>query len=232
MKFSIIFPCYNEAKNLTKLAAKLRQFPEKYNVEFILVENGSTDNSREIFAGINDKRVRKVFVDQNRGYGYGIKAGLTIARGNYVGWMHADLQYDSAELAKFFDYVLAVGGGNVFLKAQRYGRTKLDRCFSFWMGVFDTIVFGRKMKEVMSGVTIGPRSMFSKLERFPNDFSIDIYAYALAQKSHYRVVHLPVRLSARSGGESSWNRGLKTKLRMSRDLAEGSFMVKRELGRR
>ena len=57
MKYSIILPCYNEAENLMDLVNIINKFPKKYKAEFILVENGSTDNSREIFEKQDRKSV-------------------------------------------------------------------------------------------------------------------------------------------------------------------------------
>ena len=52
MKYSIVIPCYNEEKNLPDLIDSLKSFPEKYNVQFILVENGSADGSRNYMKSI------------------------------------------------------------------------------------------------------------------------------------------------------------------------------------
>lgn len=43
MKYSIILPCYNESESLDDLIKIIKKFPKKYKCEFILVENGSTD---------------------------------------------------------------------------------------------------------------------------------------------------------------------------------------------
>ena len=49
MKYSIILPCYNESESLNDLVKIIEKFPKKYKCEFILVENGSTDDSRKFF---------------------------------------------------------------------------------------------------------------------------------------------------------------------------------------
>lgn len=98
MKYSIVIPCYNEEKNLPDLIDSLKSFPEKYNVQFILVENGSADGSRNYMKSIEDQAMPKiqfVWVDQNQGYGYGIQQGLKVAEGDYVGWIHAEYADES-----------------------------------------------------------------------------------------------------------------------------------------
>jgi glycosyltransferase involved in cell wall biosynthesis len=211
---------------------ELAVIPSKYNIEFIMVENGSTDSSRKEFAKIKNARIHKTFVEKNRGYGYGIKAGVKVARGDYIGWMHADLQYAPKDLTQFFDFLLDHNSDKYFLKARREGRTGMDRFFSFNMGIVDSLLFHKKMQEVMSGITIAPREIFVRLDKFPDDFSIDIYTYALAQKNGYKVAHLPVSLRTRKGGKSSWNTGLKAKIKMSKTLLTESIKVKQELGQK
>ena len=49
MKYSIIVPCYNEEANLDKLIARLSPLQGKYDLEYVLVENGSKDGSRRYF---------------------------------------------------------------------------------------------------------------------------------------------------------------------------------------
>ena len=49
MKYPIIIPCYNEADNISNLISKITPLQAKYDLEYILVENGSKDSSREYF---------------------------------------------------------------------------------------------------------------------------------------------------------------------------------------
>ena len=92
----IVIPCFNEAKNLKKLVSECEKVTRlsKYQVGFILVNNGSTDGSDKAFlelvAGINS--IKYVSITDNQGYGGGILAGLEQATAPISGWTHADLQ--------------------------------------------------------------------------------------------------------------------------------------------
>ncbi len=92
MILSIVIPCYNEEEGLPKLINEISNFKNSHpDVEFIIVNNGSTDKTKEI---LNKESVRKLFkvvnVQINKGYGYGVKSGLNNASCKYVGWFHAD----------------------------------------------------------------------------------------------------------------------------------------------
>lgn len=72
-RFSIIIPCYNEEPNLPELISQLELLIKTNNVEFILVNNGSTDNTFGILTGNFIPNIRVVNLDKNRGYGGGLK---------------------------------------------------------------------------------------------------------------------------------------------------------------
>ena len=228
-KISIIFPCYNEEHSLKTLIQKLNHFPQQYDVEFIIVENGSTDNSRTLLQHIHSPYIHQVYIDHNQGYGYGIIQGLKTAKGDYVGWMHSDLQYNPDDLTIFLDYLQKHSNDRLFLKGKRLNRTPLDKFFTFNMGIFDSILFGCKMSEIMSSPTIAPRSLFPRPDDLPLDFSIDIYTYVLAKQSQLKIIHLPIHLKRRKAGKSSWNSGLNSRIKMSRTLISDSLKIRREL---
>lgn len=227
--FSIIFPCYNESENLYKLVEILKRFPKNYDVEFILVENGSTDDSKEIFEKIKDERIKKVYVDKNRGYGYGIISGLKKSTGKYVGWLHSDLQYDPMELVQFFKYLNTNADENVLLKGRRLNRHLTEYIFTFFMGVYDTVLFHHRMKNVMAMPVIFDRDLLKYMNLFPFDYTIDIFIYALAQKKRYKIKFFDVHLRDRYGGKSSWNTGFASRIKQSLKMIDGSKKVKEEI---
>lgn len=78
MKYSVIVPCYNEEDNICRLVEVLERTAGHRKVEFILVENGSQDNTKQVLEETcKDKNIFKIVrVDKNRGYGYGIICGM------------------------------------------------------------------------------------------------------------------------------------------------------------
>ena len=78
MKLSIIIPCYNESKNIPLILERFKNVIKRKDIEVLLVNNGSIDNSMEVF---NEKLphypfARLVNVENNQGYGYGIFRGI------------------------------------------------------------------------------------------------------------------------------------------------------------
>ena len=108
MKYSIVIPCYNEEENLPRLLESIQELAIGQNIEFLLVENGSKDNSYAIMKSLvpNVPNVRIVKVDVNQGLGYGIYQGIKQAQGEYIGWMHADLQTPISDIKQLFSYCI------------------------------------------------------------------------------------------------------------------------------
>ena len=92
-KLSIIIPCYNEAGNLHRLYEKLEAIIDD-EIEVIIVNNGSTDNSEEIISKESSKRnlIKFISLKENLGYGHGIMQGVMVSTGQVISWTHADLQ--------------------------------------------------------------------------------------------------------------------------------------------
>jgi glycosyltransferase involved in cell wall biosynthesis len=102
---SIILPCYNEQDNLEFLFNSLDPVVLAHqDLEIILVNNGSTDNSAAVFEKELAKRDRSKFkvvtVEKNIGYGYGILSGLRAAKGHILSVTHADRQTDPMDVLK------------------------------------------------------------------------------------------------------------------------------------
>ena len=92
-KLTVIVPCFNEGESLSELIKQIREV--SLDIIFIIVDNGSTDETQKIWKGISiPKNVKYVRKDINTGYGAGIKFGLSHVKTAFAGWMHADLQQD------------------------------------------------------------------------------------------------------------------------------------------
>lgn len=225
-KFSIIIPCYNEALNLPKLISQLELLVEKQSIEFILVNNGSTDNSLEILTRTFTPNIYVVHLEKNAGYGGGIKAGLKHAKGEYIGWIHADLQYSVVDSLSNLNHLC---DGVKFLKGQRCGRTLFQSAVSMAMSIYESILFSKCLYEINAQPTIFHKELLNYMKNVPNDFSIDLYVYLLALKHNYAIKRIRVNYIKRHYGKSSWNSGIKSVFSMSIKTIQFSFKLRRLL---
>lgn len=100
-QLGIVIPCFNEQEVLPRLRQRLRESLERLGVswELVFVDDGSTDRTWEILAGMHreDPRVKVIGLSRNFGHQTAISAGLAYARGDAVAILDADLQ-DPPEL--------------------------------------------------------------------------------------------------------------------------------------
>ena len=134
MKLSIVVPCYNEAKNIPLILSGFDKAIKRNDIEVVLVNNGSTDDSKMIFEELLPKYTfaRLVNVIENKGYGFGILSGLEQAKGEYIGWTHADMQTDPKDVVRALEII---ENGNesttVYVKGDRKGRPFFDQFFYY-----------------------------------------------------------------------------------------------------
>ena len=93
---SIIVPCFNEINNIEKIIQSIKNSPIK-NKEIIIIDDGSTDGSKEYLENLNDNSLSIVFHPFNKGKGSAISSGIKLAKGKIIIIQDADLEYDPQE---------------------------------------------------------------------------------------------------------------------------------------
>lgn len=231
MKLSLIIPCYNESKNLPLLAERCENLLSQ-NVEIILVNNGSTDNSAAVLAQLQQKlkTLRIVTVPANQGYGFGIVSGLNAATGDILAWTHADMQTDPADALIGFDYFKDnFAPETVFVKGKRRGRPLADVMFTIGMALFEMALLRARMWDINAQPTMFHRSFYAEWKNPPSDFSLDLYAYYLARKNALKIQRFRVHFGKRAHGTSHWNINWQSKLKFIRRTLSYSIKLKKQL---
>ena len=112
MKLSIVIPVYNEKNTVEEVLCQVRAVAlEK---EIIVVDDGSTDGTREILKKISDPEIKIIFQPRNFGKGAAIRRGLQEARGGYVIIQDADLEYDPQDFKRMLEPVFEEGAKVVY----------------------------------------------------------------------------------------------------------------------
>jgi glycosyltransferase involved in cell wall biosynthesis len=233
IKLSIIVPCYNEEKNIPLILEKFNEVINDEYIEVIVVNNGSTDNSKNILDKLIPKYsfARVVEVKINKGYGFGITSGLQDAKGEFIGYTHADMQTDPTDVLKALKIIESQSDSkNCYVKGDRKKRPLFDQFFTMGMSAFETIYLGKKLWDINAQPNIFHKSFFENIkDNCPKDFSLDLYLLYMAQIQGLNVVRFNVIFPERIYGKSSWNTGLSSKYKFIKRTLNFSFKLKKEL---
>lgn len=136
---TIVIPCFNERENIIKILDKVDQ-AEVANKEIIVVDDMSTDGTREILEEKVKPRVSKiVYHEVNGGKGAALKTGFTHATGDVVIIQDADMEYDPLEYPRVIEPIINgeadVVYGSRFLesKAKGYLANRMANKFLTWL---------------------------------------------------------------------------------------------------
>ncbi len=187
---SVVIPCYNEEKSVGKtiddIVKVLKENKMYNNSEIIVVNDGSTDNSRNV---LEQKKV--VILDNpcNMGYGYSLKKGISFAKNETIVITDADSTYSFEcvvdmlkEKSKGFDLVVGARGGKFYRESifKNMLRKTLKRFVEF--------VSGKKIKDVNSGLRVFDKSTIIKY--FPR--LCDSFSFTTSQTLAYFMSSLSV----------------------------------------
>ena len=126
---SIIVPCFNEIDTLNKVINKIKDSPV-LNKEIIIVDDFSSDGSREYLANLKDENITVKFHKKNKGKGAAINTGIKYAKGKIIIIQDADLEYDPNEYPSLIKPIIENKADIVY--GSRFKGGQPHRIVYFW----------------------------------------------------------------------------------------------------
>tara|TARA_B110001450_G_scaffold109100_1_gene103171 strand:- start:1621 stop:2262 length:642 start_codon:yes stop_codon:yes gene_type:complete len=188
----------------------------KFEIEFILVNNGSTDNSKNILEKlINDNRqIKLINIENNIGYGSGILSGLKIANGDVLSWTHADLQTDFFDVIRAYNKYQSENNPDLIIKGKRKNRNFIDAFFTWGMQRYTGIKLKVKLNDINAQPKLFSKSFYKKhLSLAPVDFSLDLFLLIKA-KQFGMIKTIDVIFQKRKHGEAKGGGSIKGKFKL------------------
>ena len=215
MNLSIIIPCYNEELSIPKLIDNCMNIINN-NIEIIIVDNGSIDNTFKILNRSNlPHNIVPIRIEKNIGYGNGILTGLNHANGEVLSWTHADLQTDLSDIIKGYTiHKKELLNKTCVVKGERKKRNLFDAFFTFLMGVYCSILLRKWLYDINAQPKIFHRSFLEKFEKAPLDFSLDLYVLYFFSLNKINIKSIPVFFNKRQFGVSKGGGTLKGKFEL------------------
>ena len=103
MKISIIIPVYNEEKYILTVLNSVNKEKSKHNLEIIVVDDNSTDNTKKIIEENSHLYDQVIFKKLNQGKGSAIRSAISKVTGDYVLIQDADFEYSPSDYGKLFE---------------------------------------------------------------------------------------------------------------------------------
>ncbi len=201
MKLSIIIPIFNEEATLEKVLKKVVQAPIlQYEKEIILIDDGSTDRTKQI---INRLKGKPGFIvlehPQNMGKGAAIQTGLKAVTGQAVIIQDADLEYNPADWPSLLKE-LKPGMGAVY--GSRNINPKKRGYFHYVLGVWlltklNNLLFASRLTDTYTCYKLFPARLIKSIPLTSNGFEIEAEITARILKKGLSIKELPISYSPR-----------------------------------
>jgi dolichol-phosphate hexosyltransferase len=202
---SILMPVYNERERVEQAIAEVLATELPTDFELIVVDDGSTDGSREILRnGDWGDRVRLFEHEHNQGKGAAIQTALREARGDFSCIFDADLEYDPADLGLLMPPLID-GRSNACFGVRAFdGYT--SHSFLFVLGnkgvtLACNVLFNVYLHDIMTCHKMIRTDLFQSLPLHAAGFSIEPEITARLVQRNERIFEVPVHYRARSNEE-------------------------------
>lgn len=139
MRLSIIIPVFNEIATIAEILSRVRaQHIENVEIEIVVIDDKSTDGTREFLADHAELYDTFLKNPQNLGKGGAVKQGLAACTGEYILFQDADLEYDPADYAALLTPVFRFDADVVI--GSRFLAPHWTRVFYFWHKIGNLLI--------------------------------------------------------------------------------------------
>jgi len=105
-KLSVVIPAYNEANTIAEIIDRVQKVEVGLEKEIIVVDDGSTDGTREILKNLTADNLKIIFHERNQGKGAALRTGFSQATGDIILVQDADLEYDPLDYPRLLEPIL------------------------------------------------------------------------------------------------------------------------------
>lgn len=196
-KLSIIVPVYNEHDTVANQLERVMSLD--IDKEIIVVDDGSTDGTREVLTECERESITVIHHTENRGKGAAVRSGLEHATGEYVIIQDADLEYDPAEIEKLMAPLErgecdAVYGNRFPLakRAEAHGVHVLIYCANLFLSRFLSLLFTRTVHDIETCYKIMRTDVAKSLGLKSDRFDIEPEITAKLLKRGYKIKEIPI----------------------------------------
>ena len=210
---SVVIPAYNEEDTIGVVIDRVLQ--QDYDLEVIVIDDGSTDGTRRVLESIKDNRVRISIQDANRGKGAALRKGFEMATGEIIIIQDADLEYNPGEYEKLLDPILD-GRADVVYGSRFLGGP--HRVLFFWhyvgnkfLTLLSNMMTNLNLTDMETCYKVFRSHVLRDLRLRCNRFGFEPEITAkISRLNKYKIYEIPISYSGRDyseGKKITWKDG-------------------------
>ncbi len=215
MKISIIIPCFNEVDTIEKIVEKVKN-QEQFEKEIIIVDDFSTDGTREIIKKKLEGKIDKLLLNnKNFGKGYSVRQGIEISTGDIIVIQDADLEYDPSDYSKLIDPIKKGYADVVY--GSRFVGSEEKRVLFFWHSIGNFILTflsnmfsNLNLTDMENCYKVFRSEIIKNIQLYENRFGFEPEITAKIAKKKYRIYEVGVKYYGRTyeqGKKIGWKDG-------------------------
>jgi glycosyltransferase involved in cell wall biosynthesis len=211
----VVIPCFNEQKTVQEVVGAVLRSP--YTGEVVIVDDGSTDGTRDLVRAIDDPRVRVLEQPQNMGKGAALRRGFAEATFPYVIVQDADLEYDPAEYGVVLEPLLNGRADVVF--GSRFAGSGAHRVLYFWHSVGNkfltlasNLFTNLNLSDMETCYKAFRRDVIQSIDLRENRFGFEPEVTAKIARGDFRVFEVGISYNGRTyeqGKKIGWKDGFR-----------------------
>lgn len=238
MKLSVIICCYNERATIRDVIQKTKavSLSPNWEREIIVVDNFSTDGTREILQEMNDPEIRVIFHEENMGKGMSIRSGINSMTGDYMIIQDADFEYDPAEHPRFCQKAEETNAAAIFGSRVLGGNVKYEYAHAYlgvrFLTAVTNLFFGGHLTDVATATKMVRRDVVQSLNLTTTDFNLDFELPDKILLSGHDILEIPINYNPRTyaeGKKIKTKDGVRALFIMIRDRLGLTPVLKEEL---
>jgi glycosyltransferase involved in cell wall biosynthesis len=210
MRLSIVIPVYNERATVEELVARVVSVELGMEREIILVDDGSTDGTRDIYPKIVERwpgeRIQVKLQPGNRGKGAAVREGFALATGDVLLIQDADLEYDPRDYLKLLRPILEGRADVVY--GSRFVGSDYHRVHLFWhmvgnkvLTTLSNMLTNLNLTDMETCYKVMRAEVVRSLKLKSNDFAIEPEITAKIAKGQWRVYEVGISYAGRDYAE-------------------------------